>query len=111
MTMGEKIKALRISHGLSQERLGAMLNPPVNRAAVNKWETGRVENIKRIHIQQMATIFNVAPTDLMCIYEEEDINKSKNAEQLLEIFRKLSPENQEKILELCRLYIASQQKK
>ena len=46
MTMGTYIKQLREEMGISQEELGRSLNPPVNRAAVNKWETGQVENIK-----------------------------------------------------------------
>ena len=41
MTMGEYIKQLRTSHGFSQEELGKMVG--VNRAAVNKWECGRVK--------------------------------------------------------------------
>ena len=49
MTMGTYIKQLREGMGISQEELGKSLNPPVNRAAVNKWETGQVENIKRTH--------------------------------------------------------------
>lgn len=51
MTMGTYIKRLREEMGISKEELGRSLNPPVNRAAVNKWETGQVENIKRTHIQ------------------------------------------------------------
>ena len=46
---------------MSQEELGAALIPPVNRAAVNKWETGMVENIKKTHIQQIAQMFGVPP--------------------------------------------------
>ena len=55
MTMGEYIKQLRTSHGFSQEELGKMVG--VNRAAVNKWECGRVENIKRSTIEQLAKNF------------------------------------------------------
>lgn len=64
MTMGEYIKQLRTSHGFSQEELGRMVG--VNRAAVNKWECGRVENIKRSTIEQLAKILGVSPADLMC---------------------------------------------
>ncbi len=66
MNMGEYIRLLRTERKWSQEELGRMLNPPVNRAAVNKWETGIVQNLKRTHIQQLARIFNVTPTELMC---------------------------------------------
>ena len=66
MTMGEYIKKLRTDHGYTQEELGQLLNPKVNRAAINKWEGGRVANIKRSHIAQMAKIFDVDPVKLMC---------------------------------------------
>lgn len=64
--MGEYIKNLREGMDLSQEELGGMLNPPVNRAAVNKWETGQVENLKRTTIKQLSKIFSVKPSQLMC---------------------------------------------
>ena len=69
MKMGDRIKELRKKSGMTLEELGQRLDPPVNRAAVSKWEKGRVENIKRTHIQQMAELFDVAPSYLMCYNE------------------------------------------
>jgi repressor LexA len=69
-TMGETIKELRKAKGYTQEELGDLLG--VKKAAVNKWETGAVENIKRSVIANMAKIFSVSPTYLMCL-EEEDV--------------------------------------
>ena len=66
MTMGETIKELRKTAGYTQEELGSILNPKVNRAAINKWESGQVENIKRTYIEQMAALFRVHPSELMC---------------------------------------------
>ena len=88
MLMGEYIKILRNERKWSQEELGQMLNPPVNRAAVNKWETGIVQNLKRTHIQQLARIFNVTPTELMCFEsQEEQISKEvKVIEQVQAVF-------------------------
>lgn len=70
--MGAYIKLLREENHMSQEELGQKLSPPVNRAAVNKWETGQVENIKRKHIEQMSEIFGVRPSELMCFGQTED---------------------------------------
>ena len=64
MTMGEYIKEMRKKKGMSQEELGELVG--VNRAAVNKWEKGRVENIKRSTIAKLAEVFGVSPADLMC---------------------------------------------
>lgn len=38
MTLGEKLKMLRASRGLSQEQLAAELD--VSRQAISKWECG-----------------------------------------------------------------------
>ena len=70
MTIGDKIRRYRRMMDLTQEELGRMMNPPVNRAAVNKWETGIVENIKRSQIEQLCRIFKVSATDLMCFDNE-----------------------------------------
>lgn len=119
MTMGEYIKELRTGNNVygkkwTQEELGAALNPPVNRAAVNKWETGLVENLKKTHIQQLATMFGIKPCDLMCfddqidssqIAEEvkiiEQIQKyfGKDAVQLLQYFNELNINGRQKALE------------
>lgn len=77
MTMGEYIKQLRTSHGFSQEELGKMVG--VNRAAVNKWECGRVENIKRSTIEQLAKILGVSPADLMCWSDDSNASSKQSA--------------------------------
>ena len=116
--MGEYIRKLRTGENkygkiYTQEKLGQSLNPPVNRAAINKWETGRVENIKRTYIEQLSDMFGIEPTELMCF--ESKINESpsqkviesletvrkywgNDAVQLLEHFIKLNPIGKRKAL-------------
>ena len=118
MTMGEYIKKLRSGDNrfgkiFTQEELGHSLNPPVNRCAINKWEKGRVENIKRIYIEQLSEIFGIEPTDLMCFeskYDESMISEEvkiieavqklygRQAVQLLDYFNQLNSFGKEKIL-------------
>mgnify|MGYP000033737651 FL=1 len=88
MTMGTYIKQLREEMGISQEELGKSLNPPVNRAAVNKWETGQVENIKRTHIQQLAKKFGVSPCELMCFDDRFDSAKAAEETKAIELVQK-----------------------
>ena len=57
MTVGDYIKELRTSRGYSQEQLGKMLG--VQRAAVQKWECGAVQNLKRETIKKLSEIFKV----------------------------------------------------
>ena len=117
MKMGEYIKYLRTGGNpygkkWSQEELGQLLDPPVNRGAVNKWELGKVENLRRTHIQQLARIFGVKPCDLMCFdFDEKQISEEvqvieqvqkvfgKDAVQLLQYFYELNETGKEKALE------------
>lgn len=72
--MGAYIKQLRKEHGLTQEELGQKMNPPLQRAAIAKWETGRTQNIKRSQIEQLSQLFGIKPSELMCI-RKEDVNE------------------------------------
>ena len=63
MDVGEYIKTLRIKYGYSQEQLGAMVG--VKRAAVQKWESGTVKNLKRETIKKLGEIFNVSPSSFI----------------------------------------------
>lgn len=63
MNIGALIKKLRTEHGFSQEELGAMLG--VQRAAVQKWESGAVKNLKRDTLKKLSEIFNVPPSSFI----------------------------------------------
>lgn len=103
MTMGEYIRALRKDAGLTQEELGAKLSPKVNRAAINKWESGYVENIKRNYIEQMSILFDVRPCELMCFEskkeEPEELHILSTPEKhLLDTFRILDNADQTDVI-------------
>lgn len=57
MNVGEYIRQMRIENGYSQEQLGKMLG--VQRSAVQKWESGKVINLKRETINKLSQIFSV----------------------------------------------------
>lgn len=80
MTMGEYIKQLRTEKELSQDALGKLVG--VNRAAVNKWENGSVENIKRSTIKKLSEVFGVSPCELMK-WDEETQPQIKKAQQVI----------------------------
>ena len=62
MDFGEKLKALRIERGLTQEQLAARLY--VSRTAVSKWETGGGSpNLDSL--QAVARLFDVSVADLL----------------------------------------------
>lgn len=74
MNVGEYIKRLRTENGYSQEQLGNLVG--VQRAAVQKWECGKVQNLKRETIKKLSDIFNVPASSF--IDEENDLIISDN---------------------------------
>ena len=56
---GTRIKELRTLAGMSQEELGRRVG--VQRAAINKYEVGTVQNIPLSTIEKIASIFDVSP--------------------------------------------------
>ena len=69
MNMGERIQQKRKEKNLTMQGLADLLN--VGRSAVNKWEKGYVQNIKRTTIRDMAKIFDVNPAWLLCLTDDE----------------------------------------
>lgn len=88
MTMGDRIKERRKAMHLTQDELGEKLG--VQKSAVAKWENGRVENIKRSTIQQMAGILGCSPTYLMGFDDTPELDDLE--QKILEAYR-LLPDN------------------
>lgn len=74
MKLGEKIKSLRKSKGVSQESLASMLK--INRNFLSRIETGKSEPTSSI-LKQIAEIFNVDLNSLLDIEDEENKNTDK----------------------------------
>ena len=65
---GERIRELRLLADMSQEELGRRVG--LQRAAINKYEKGRVTNIPIETIEQIAKVFDVSPTYIVGWDEE-----------------------------------------
>ena len=63
MTTGERIRALRQAAKLSQEELGAKVG--VQKAAIHKYETGLVVNLKKSTLEKLAQALNTTPSYLL----------------------------------------------
>ncbi|MBN2851551.1 MAG: helix-turn-helix transcriptional regulator [Clostridia bacterium] len=70
MNMGDRIRILRTSLGMTQEELGKIIG--VQKSAIRKYESGAIENIKRSSIKLLAETFNVTPSYLMCFDEKAE---------------------------------------
>lgn len=110
MNVGDYIKKLRTEKGLTQEELGEMLG--VKRAAVNKWESGMVQNLKRTTMQKLAVIFNVNPATFIDGSESFESETEKkpplklpNAyeQELIKIYRNVNQDGQDYIMQTARM--------
>ena len=63
MTTGERIRALRQAAKLSQEELGARIG--VQKAAIHKYETGLVVNLKKFTLEKLAQALHTTPAYLL----------------------------------------------
>lgn len=75
MELGNKIKALRLSKGITQETLAAGLS--VSAQAVSKWET----NVSTPDIQllpEIAVYFGVSIDELFCLTDEKELERIQN---------------------------------
>lgn len=108
MSVGEKIKQLRKEKGLTQCELGELLG--VKKAAVQKYESGQVQNLKQVTIKKLCTVFDKSPAYFIFDeYENQLRNEVKLIEMMeeqygrdiilvLEIIVKLNDENLEKVI-------------
>jgi transcriptional regulator with XRE-family HTH domain len=104
MNMGERIKELRISKGYTQEELGKKLG--LKKAAIQKYENGDVENIKRSKIKLLADALGVTPSYIMgwedlgttLKYQPKE-ELTKDEQYLVKSYRKLSHDDQVRVIE------------
>ena len=118
MTMGDRIRTLRIQHRMSMEELGSKLG--VGKTAIFKYEKGEVENLPRSTVEKMATLFGVSPAYLMC-FDQWDQNSEalsdevklieriqakwgKNMVSIMHLFSELNEEGQETLINVAESF-------
>ena len=85
MTTGERIKALRLQHGMTMEELAGMLG--LQKAAIYKYESGLVVNLKRDVVEKLSKIFDVSPSYIMCLDDEKPA--TDDGDELTELLERL----------------------
>ena len=111
MNMAERIRERRKEMGFTQEELALALG--LQKAAVAKYESGRVENIKQAILLKMAELLDCTPTYLMGWSNvpgeadslQPDISfQMLNDEQrlMVELFSSMNQDNRERVMEYCR---------
>lgn len=84
MYVGDLIKKARIEKGLTQEELAEKVG--VKKSAVAKWENGRVSEIKRSNLKNLADALGLAPTQLLGDIERDPIGV---ADEMADIYLNL----------------------
>lgn len=81
MEIGKRIKMLRNSVEMTQDELGEKLG--VKKAAIQKYESGSIVNLKIETIKRLAEIFEVTPAYIMGWDKfDEEINNDKLKRQI-----------------------------
>lgn len=72
--IGDRIKDLRTTHGMTQEELGKLIG--VGKSTINKYELGKIA-IPSAKIESLAKVLKVSPGYLMGWEEDKDYTSSK----------------------------------
>ena len=106
--MGNRIKTLRLSKGLTLEQVGDAVG--VGKSTVRKWETGMIANMKRDKIAALANALGTTPAYLMGWNEEEKKNSptelqlSEGDRELFEALKLIPADHRRVILDMVRSY-------
>lgn len=74
-SVGEKIKEMRLSRGMTLEELGNRVG--VGKSTVRKWETGMIANMKRDKIEKLADALDIPVWELMEWKRPSELDISK----------------------------------
>lgn len=101
MTVGQKIKQLRISKGWTQEELGEKLG--VKKAAVQKYESGQVQNLKQSTIKKLCELFNKYPDYF--IFDDFDSELEKQLREELSFIQLIEKRYGKETIEIFEVVI------
>lgn len=103
MQVGEYVKYLRESRGLTQEELGKVIG--VQRAAVQKWESGKVQNLKRETIKKLSEYFGVPASSFIDSNVQTSIDK-----EFAQILSEMTEEDKVWLLNIIKSVIDGRKK-
>lgn len=99
MGMAERIKERRKAMGYTQTELGEKLG--LQASAIAKYENGRVENIKRSIIADMARVLECSPCYLLDWEKEQ--SQEKNSSKIMQYYKQLNDIGKNAATEQVRL--------
>ena len=101
MSIGVTIKKLRQEKGLTQEELGTLLG--VKKAAVQKYESGQVQNLKQATIKRLCEIFEKSPS--VFIFNETELLNEKRLSEEVSLIEQIQKTYGKEVIELLQSFI------
>jgi transcriptional regulator with XRE-family HTH domain len=100
--IGENIKMLRKSRGMSQEQLGDRIGK--TRSAISQYEHGEI--IPRMGvIEKLSEVFRVSKHEIIGGYEYEMVDFPTYGEQeLMDIYRSLDERDKRRLLDIAKTF-------
>ena len=102
MSVGATIKKLRQEKGLTQEELGELLG--VKKAAVQKYESGQVQNLKQSIIKKLCEIFEKNPS--VFIFNENEIVTEEQLRYEVGLIEQIQKTYGKDVIKLLETYIS-----
>lgn len=96
MTVGEKIREYRLKKHMTQEQLGKHLG--VGKAAVQKYESGQVQNLKATHIKTLCKLFDKKPWDFIFDGDERPNPPTHYQQKIIKQMTKLNDRGLDRLL-------------
>lgn len=101
MTIGERIKELRISKGISQIDLAEKTGS--SKQTIYKYENGIVTNIPSDKLESIANILGCTPAYLMGWNEKKTVPVFEPEHiELIDLYSRLEPEQKQTVMSLLR---------
>lgn len=101
MSIGMTIKKLRQEKGLTQEELGTLLG--LKKAAVQKYESGQVQNLKHATIKRLCEIFEKSPS--VFIFNETELLNEKRLSEEVSLIEQIQKTYGKEVIELLQSFI------
>lgn len=105
MTLGEKIRAARMNLGLTQKELADKVG--VKYQAIQKYESGLVDNLPLYRVQQLADALEVTPSYLLGwgekkkqLTEPDELSSVK--QELITLIKSLSDDEVAAVLKILK---------
>ena len=109
-TIGDAIRAARKQKGITIEQVASLMNPPVTKATVSAWETGR-NRIKADALDQICAILEVNAGNLMptkftyATTELPTVERESESEEMARYMSRMSETQRSAVLGVARAMV------